>query len=83
MITKVSIRADASELLEAQTLTVRHNAESELFQFALMRVNSSRFYVRALKRVQDGFQFALMRVNSSRQRVRDMLNDARASFNLR
>ena len=87
----VSIRADASELLEARNLSVAADAfvsiradASELlevpiklvlwfvlaFQFALMRVSSSRCpYAPIAQLVRAAFQFALMRVSSSRVKI--------------
>ncbi len=60
----VSIRADASELLEVLIVTAIV-AVLLVFQFALMRVSSSRYGNGANWHIVE-FQFALMRVSSSR-----------------
>ena len=60
----VSIRADASELLEAESALVQ-KFDDEAFQFALMRVNPSRKQEWEILCDADAFQFALMRVNPS------------------
>ena len=62
--TSVSIRADASELLEGNG---EFRGFCPLFQFALMRVSSSRANKTRQKQRLLGFQFALMRVSSSRR----------------
>ncbi len=61
----VSIRADTSELLKA--LLLDSPPGSSRFQFALMRVSSSRTLVLREGSLLPTFQFALMRVSSSRK----------------
>ena len=62
----ISIRADASELLEAVIYTARATMSVKEFQFALMRVNSAGDHLFTNLLVLVLFQFALMRVSSLR-----------------
>ena len=75
---KVSIRADASELLEA--LTNSRKSRRSSFQFALMRVNSAGLQVMEAYFNRREFQFALMRVNSLRWDILSLVTKTTVSI---